>query len=339
MAWRIALVGLITLILAVSCFDLSRLWKLAAGSSDESDTHVSHLRILAYTSFVAAWGPGPKLAQLFEKQTGTKVTLLQADDANMLLAKMDAFPVDLVIGFDQETTALARASRAWRDHDVQQGDDSKFLAYDWAPIGFVYREGEIAPPRGFEDLLHPRFVKTITLQDPRSSSPGYLFLHWLVSEMGEEQAFAFLAKLRPNIQTASGSWSQTYGIFSRGLAKLALSYASSPLYHLMSEKNDRYRFAKFEGVSHPIQIEYAAVPESCRSCGEALRFMDFLVSLEAQKAIMTGNWMFPVNPEAVQGTPFEAPFKELVPATFTKPAQTSQGSRDRLMKKWGEVGL
>ena len=358
-AWSVGIAMVVLVVGAASCFDLPSLWRLSKlanesnsnaqsrGASAVGDTR--ELRILAYSSFTSSWGPGPTLVKLFEDKMNAagegsvEVMLLQAEDSGLLLAKMDAFPTDIVIGFDQLGRQLATKTKIWRPHAVEGSRFStpNFLAFDWSPIGFVYREGEIDPPKNFEDLLDARFDSTIALQDPRSSSPGFQFLNWLVAEMGEAKAFEYLAKLKPNVHSMSGSWSQSYGMFTRGLAKITFSYATSILYHRLSEKDDRYRFATFPNA-HPVQVEFAAIPDSCQNCELAETFMKFLVSQEAQAVLMNKNWMMPVNPDAAKGTPFELLMTDLETKHGLKVQDTSLrngGDSSGMLKRWREVGL
>jgi thiamine transport system substrate-binding protein len=311
----------------------------------------TELRVLAYSSFASSWGPGPALVELFEEQmkldkTEVTVVLLQAEDAGLLISKMDAFPADIVLGLDQLGLRLAKKQKQWKSHGVSGArySDEKFLAFDWAPIGFIYRKGEVEPPKDFADLLDARFESSIALQDPRSSSPGFQFLNWLVNEMGEEGAFEYLKKLKPNVHSMSGSWSQAYGLFTRGLAKVAFSYATSILYHRLSEKDDRYAFAKFP-VAHPVQIEFAAISEQCRSCSVAQKFMSFLLTPKAQSIIMNRNWMLPINAKAMTGSPFALLLKEiegqsstpLIVDPATAMSRANESDPEALLKRWREV--
>lgn len=331
---------------AVSVFDLSKFLKFPEASSDSQGE--DQLRILAYSSFTSSWGPGPSLVKLFEekmKAQGRKVDviLLQAEDSGLLLAKMDSFPTDLVIGFDQLGLHLAARAKAWRPHGVSGAKYSNelFLAFDWSPIGLVYRKGEIEPPKNFEDLLDSRFEGAIALQDPRSSSVGFQFLNWLVREKGETAAFQYLQNLKPNVHSMSGAWSQSYGMFTRGLAKLTVSYATSILYHRLSEKDDRYAFAIFPGA-HPVQTEYAAIPETCRNCDLAQEFMKFMSEPEAQAVIMNRNWMMPVNLLAARGSPFETFMIEIEQTGGLRvqdPGKLPTRDPAKLLEKWRKVGL
>ena len=306
----------------------------------ETDKSENVVRVLAYSSFTSSWGPGPEIVKMFEAaKPGVKVVLLQAEDAGLLLAKMRSFPADVVLGFDQLGRGLAIKSEKWRAHGINGSrfSDAKFLAFDWAPLGFIYREGEIKPPKDFDDLLDLRFEGRIALQDPRSSSPGFQFLNWLVVSMGEEKAFEYLRQLKPNVHSMSGSWSQAYGIFTRGLAKVTFGYQTSILYHRLSEKDERYRFVKFpatESSRQPVQVEFAAIPEACGRCDLAAEFMRFLIEPDVQSVIMNKNWMLPVTASAAKGTPFEPLMISEAPSKIG-----NQDNVEAMLKRWREAVL
>lgn len=308
------------------------------------------LRVLAYSSFISSWGPGPTLVRMFEHDyershpgQKVKVELLQAEDAGLLLAKMKVFSSDVVIGFDQFSRPQAKKASSWKKHEVKEPrySDEEFLAFDWAPIGFVYRIGEIDPPKSLADLLHPRFKGKIALQDPRSSSPGYQFLSWVAAEIPGDKSVEYLRKLKPNVHSVSGSWSQSYGLFTRGLASIVLSYATSPLYHRFTEKDERYRFAIFQSA-HPVQVEFAAIPESCEQCDLAAQFLKFLNGPPAQAVIMNKNWMLPVNEVAARGTPFADILNALSGPAGGKSFRVRPlevNDRDQLLQQWQGVAF
>ncbi len=276
------------------------------GEKEKLATSSPPLRVLGYSSFVASWGPGPEIARRFYAKTGIAVELRDADDAGLLLKKLEIFPSDVVIGFDQLLLPLARKARAWKVLPKMLGrfQEKEFTAFDWGPLAFVYREGEIDPPKSLDDLLDKRFATKIALPDPRTSSPGLQFLFWLIEKKTLDGAFAFLEKLKPSLHTVASSWSTSYGVFQSRQAKLVLSYLTSPLYHFLNEKDASYRAAIFSD-GHPVQIEYAGVPENCRSCDDAIEFVSFLLEPEVQKLIMMKNLMLPVVAEVEKGTAFE----------------------------------
>jgi thiamine transport system substrate-binding protein len=294
-----------------------------------------NLQVLAYSSFISSWGPGPEIARLFAERTGIHVVYQDGGIAGLMLKKLELFPCDVVVGFDQFILQDALRARNWKV--LKSGSqESAFLPYDKSPLAFVYRKGEIEPPTSLDDLLSPRFAHAISLEDPRSSSPGLQFLFWVFEEKGIDQGFSYLEKLKPSISNISPSWSTAYGIFQDKKAKLVLSYLTSPLYHLIAEKNSGYAAAIFEN-GHPVQTEYAGIPESCKECDSAGRFVEFLLKPEIQKIIMEKNFMLPVVDSAKLGTPFaDLPNVKII--EFKGEAQQLK-NRDELFERWKKVGL
>ena len=308
---------------------------------DASTAAAGSLKVMTYSSFMNAWGPGPEIAKRYREKTGVQIEFQDAGDAGLILEKLKLFPVDVVIGLDQFSLDLARKKAEWRSIERKTDErgfpwnEPEFVAYDWAPITFVYRKGEIEPPKNLRDLLDPRFAGTIALEDPRTSGPGLQFLMWVLGEMGEEKGFEFLAQLKPNIHSVSPSWSTAYGAFKDKRAKLVLSYMTSPIYHLIEEKSDIYAAAVLEDGHQP-QIEFAGVPVSCRNCTEADKFVRFVLEPETQKQIMTKNYMLPVESATTAGTPFA----DLPPfSTRQRLSKDLLARRPELFEAWRKLGL
>lgn len=76
-------------------------------------------------------------------------------------------------------------------------------------LGFGYNSTLVTenPPTGWNDLLDERYADDIQVANPNSSGTSYTMLATLVQLMGEDEAFAYLAKLHANISqyTKSGS--------------------------------------------------------------------------------------------------------------------------------------
>ena len=303
------------------------LWFLVGRPPTAADAHES-LRVMTYSSFMSAWGPGPDIAKRFRSQSNVPVEFQDAGDAGLILEKLKLFPVDVVVGLDGLSLTQAKERLHWR---------SEFVAIDSAPLAFVYRDGEIEPPTKLEDLLDRRFAGAIALEDPRTSTPGLQFLLWVLEHFGEEKGFQFLAQLKPNLHSVSPSWSGAYGAFTKNQAKLVLSYATSPIYHQVEEKNSSFRAASFIG-GNPVQTEYAGIPQQCSRCSDAEMFVQFLTQRETQTLIMSKNYMMPAVLEAATGSPFAgvgAGFKELK----LDHAQDYLIHRDELFAKWRQLGL
>jgi thiamine transport system substrate-binding protein len=347
-------------ILALAALAAAALWLAASGQSPlvgalkpplAAGERPRALRALAYSSFINEWGPGPGLARAYEAATGRQVEFLDGGDAGLLAAKIRGSGADAVIGFDQLSLPLARASSAWRplrdpaeaakpakarearNERLRQGE---FLAIDWSQISFIYRKGEVEPPRSLDDLADARFAGAIALPDPRASSPGLQLLLWVLDAKGVDAGFAFFAGLRQNVMATPPSWAAAYGLFQKGQAKIGLGYATSPLYHSLEEGDARYASAIFAD-GQPEQVEYAGVPANCGDCQAAEDFALWLQSVPAQKIIMRKNYMLPIVDAAAEGTPFAAAPR--APVLKLKSTEALLARRDELFARWARTGL
>ncbi|MGE0763973.1 MAG: thiamine ABC transporter substrate-binding protein [Bdellovibrionales bacterium] len=273
--------------------------------------------VLAYDSFTTAIGPGPALSKEFEKECKCKVQLVAAGDSGLLLEKLRMakpnLQVDVVLGLDQLLLGSARAAQQWLPLSVDETHlDSQihpwltvdFVPFDWAPLTFIYRQNEIVPPQDIQDLAHERFVQSVALQDPRTSSPGLQFLFSLQHWLGAAHVNSFLKKFKNSIHSVSPSWSTAYGLFQRKQAKLAFSYVTSLVYHWTVEKDPSYQAASF-AKGHPVQVEYAGVPKDCKQCELGKRFVAHLLKPQSQRLIMEKNFMLPVVKNVAHGTVYE----------------------------------
>ena len=307
----ILFIGIIFLGLAVAYFNTDQSKSPAVNTT---------LKVYASSSFVSKWGPGPDLAQLFEKQQGIKVDFIESSDVAMTLQKISFeaknSTADVVIGLDQFDLARSANKIKWLDVSSEKSSEyaaeiketsaeKKFLAYDWAPMAFVARDALSAPVESLDDLLKTEFKGKIVLQDPRTSSPGLQFLIWVFETKGSEEGKLFLKKLNSQVHSYSASWSASYGLFKNKQADLVFSYVTSPVYHVIEDKDSKHLSLEFK-ESHPLQVEFAGVPESCQNCDSAIKFVHFLQSDESQKVIMTKNYMLPVINSIKASTVFDS---------------------------------
>ncbi len=305
------------------------------------------IKVFANSSFVSKWGPGPGLAELFEKQYGIKVDFIEASDVTMTLQKI-AFEgknaaADVVVGLDQFD--LARTSNKIKWQEIKSEKDSEyppeiteiintpqFLAYDWAPMAFVAREDLNVPLDSLDDLLKPELKGKIALQDPRTSSPGLQFLVWVFESKSPSEAREFLKKLNAHAHSYSTGWSAAYGLFKTKQTDLVFSYVTSPVFHVLEEKDSTYMSLEFKD-SHPLQIEFAGVPAGCQNCESAAKFVRFLQTDQAQKLIMNKNYMLPITNAIKESTAFDA-----VKIYKTRPFKIYDKSKlDEWIQIWSEV--
>jgi thiamine transport system substrate-binding protein len=291
------------------------------------------LVILAYSSFLHSWGAGPALTEEFKKISDVPIRWVDGGDSAKMIDRLrlqtDRQRVDLILGLDQLSLpearqlggfrSLAEPKVKWHPRLPREALAENFIPFDWAPLSLVYRELSNTPkqelPLKLDDLLAADYRASIALEDPRTSTPGFQFLYWILKLKGDEAGFLFLRSLMPQIKAIFPSWSLAYSFFKRGETRFVFSYVTSPIYHQLEENDDSYRFLVFQ-EGHPYQVEYAAVPEKCLQCRAAEQFIELMLGPTAQELIMKKNYMLPVIEGVAQG-PFD----------FTLPPLLSLGDR------------
>ncbi|OLP60454.1 thiamine ABC transporter substrate binding subunit [Xaviernesmea oryzae] len=302
------------------------------------------LTVYTYESFTSEWGPGPKIAALFEKSCGCKVNYVSVADGVELLTRLRlegaSSKADVVVGLDTNLVTEAKATGFFAPHGVDTGaldvpggfKDDSFLPYDYGHFAFVYDTQTIkTPPKSLKELVDGPAKDKIVIEDPRTSTPGLGLLLWVKAIYGD-QAGAAWAKLKDRILTVTPGWSEAYGLFTKGEVPMVLSYTTSPAYHMVAENNDRYQAAEFS-EGHYIQIEVAGMTKSARDPALAKSFLAMLAGPQAQGILPTTNWMMPVGKPA---EPLPAAFDKLVkPAkTLLIPSDEVAANRRAWIEEW-----
>jgi len=258
----------------------------------------------APSSFIDPYGPGAEIKALFEKSCDCTVQYVDVGSANMAIERLRMDPTrraDVLLGLDLlrlpraiqtvKLQTLKRPTIPWRK-EINPFVYQKFLPYDWSPMGLIYRKSETQPFSTWKEGLLKLPPRSLALQDPILSSPGLEFVFWLYNlspSLGDT-----LKSLKPLVHSYSPSWSEAYGLFKKKQARVAFSYLTSLLYHWREEHNEDYQFMVFPD-GHPVQIEYAAVPDSCWSCEPGKRFLEFLLTPQAQEILANKNYMLSVR--------------------------------------------
>ena len=272
-----------------------------------SAEEVPILKIYTYDGFAAEWGPGPGLKAGFEAICGgCIVEWIAADSSIGTLRRVqlegDTTDADLIVGLDTAIAGEARATGLFVDHGLdltglslpEAWSDTQFVPFDYAHFAFVYDTDSVAtPPKSFEDLIALPADFKIAIQDPRSATPGLGLVLWIRAAYGD-RAPEIWAGLKPHILTVTREWSESYNLFLEGEADMALSYTTSPAYHIISEQDETIHAALFD-EGHLAQTEVAGILKSSDHQELAKKFLAYLTSVDGQKIIPTTNWMLPVT--------------------------------------------
>lgn len=276
------------------------------------------LTVYTYDSFTADWGPGPKVKAAFEKQCGCTLDWVSVEDGVALLNRLklegESAKADVVLGLDTNLVAEAKKTGLFASADIDASavdipggfHDDVFVPYDYGYFAVVYDTQKIKnPPTSMKELIEGDPDQKIAIQDPRTSTPGLGLLLWVKAIYGDKAGEAW-ADFKDRVLTVSPGWSESYGLFTKGEVPMVLSYTTSPAYHMIEEKSDRYQAAKFS-EGHYLQIEVAGILKSAPDKELARSFLKFMISPAFQDVIPTTNWMLPA-----------APTDEPLPAAFDK---------------------
>jgi thiamine transport system substrate-binding protein len=293
------------------------------------------LTVYTYESFTSDWGPGPKIKAEFEKTCACTVNFVGVADGVALLTRLKlegtGSEADIALGLDTSLISEAKATGLFEANGVDAGAvkvpgnyaDDTFIPYDYGHFAVIYDTQTIKnPPKSLKDLIEGDASQKIAIQDPRTSTPGLGLLLWVKSVYGDKAPEAW-AKLKDRVLTVTPGWSEAYGLFTKGEVPMVLSYTTSPAYHMVEEKTDRYQAASFSD-GHYIQIEVAGMLKHARDKDLAKSFLTFLISPAAQDIIPTTNWMMPA---AATAAPLPEAFDKLV-----KPEKTLLIGSDEVAK-------
>lgn len=283
------------------------------------------LTVYTYESFVSEWGPGPKVKAAFEETCKCEVDFVGVADGVALLNRLKlegtGSSADVVLGLDNNLVAEARQTGLFEVSGIDTSEakvpggfkDDVFVPYDYGHFAVVYDTQTLKnPPKSLKELVEGDPSQKIAIQDPRTSTPGLGLLLWVKSVYGDKAPEAW-AKLKNRVLTVTPGWSESYGLFTKGEVPMVFSYTTSPAYHMVTEKTDRYQAASFE-EGHYIQIEVAGILKNAPEKALAKQFLAFMLKPGFQDAIPENNWMMPV---AATSAPLPEAFSKLVQPSKT----------------------
>lgn len=302
------------------------------------------LTVYTYESFTAEWGPGPAVEKAFEAQCDCDLNFVAVADGVALLnrAKLegDAIKADIVLGLDNNTMAEAKATGLFVPHGpigeltIPGGwKDDTFVPFDYGYFAVIYDTEKMKqPPRSLKELVAGNPLEKIIIQDPRLSTPGLGLVLWMKTVYGAKSADAW-KMFKERVATVTPGWSESYAMFMKGEAPMVLSYTTSPAYHMVVDKTERYQAAPFEEGQY-MQVEVAGVTVNGAKNPLSEQFMAFMISPAFQNLIPETNWMLPAAPV---DKPLDAAFDKIIRPTNS--IMLAPGLVEKFRKPWVDEWL
>ena len=194
----------------------------------------------------------------FEKECGCTLDWVAVTDGVAMLNRLklegSGTKADVVLGLDTNLAAEAKArslrparpgcDKAHASHrlDRRHIPSLRLCAFRRRLRHPGDAEG---PPRASRIWSKARPDEKIVLEDPRTSTPGLGFLLWMKAVYGDEAA--------RRLEEAKAAHPHHHARLDRSLRSLhqgrgahgAKSYTTSPAYHMIAEKTERYQALKF----------------------------------------------------------------------------------------------
>ncbi|MBM3555549.1 MAG: ABC transporter substrate-binding protein [Alphaproteobacteria bacterium] len=312
-------------------------------------------RLVLYCSALIDWCQ--IMSAEFERRTGIKVAMTQKGSGETLaqIRAEAANPrgdvwwggtgdphlqmAELGLSEVYRSPALATL-HPWARRQAEMGQFRTVGIYAGA-LGFAFNtellaKKKIAAPACWSDLLDAKFRDEIQIANPASSGTAYTAIATLVQIMGEEPAFAYLAKLHANINQYTRSGVAPARNTARGETTVGIGF----MHDAVAEALEGFPVAvqgPCEGTGYEIGsmsiIKGGPNPESAKA------WYEFALKPDVQSLASKGkSYQVPSHPEAV--LPDKAPKLDrikLIAYDFAKYGTSAE--RKRLIDRWEkEIG-
>lgn len=282
----------------------------AAGSGDEQVVNVySHRH----------YDVDQQLFERFTEKTGIRVNVVSAS-ADELITRLENegenSPADVLITVDAGRLHRAKSKGLLRPIDSEflketvpaslRDPEGHWFGLTMRARVMVYDPSRVAPGElsTYEDLADPRWKGRILV---RSSGNVYnqSLLASLIAAVGEEVAERWAAGVAANMaRPPSGGDRDQIKAVAAGVGDVAISntyyfgrlLASSDPEERQLMERLRVHFPNQDGRGTHVNVSGAGVTMSSKNVENAIRFIEFLVSEEAQRVFAEANFEYPVNP-------------------------------------------
>ena len=258
-----------------------------------------------------------QLFKMFEEETGIKVNVLKAK-AKALIKRIESegskSPADVLITVDASNLYSAKTKGLFQEiksptliknipQKLRDEDNQWFGLTKRSRVAVVRKDSKLADEiKTYEDLADPKFKGKIMV---RSSNNAYnqSLLAAVIAHHGEEYAEKW-AKGVVNNMVAKPKGNDRYQIkaVANGIGEIAIAntyyigkmVGNKDKSQAEAVKKVKIIFPKFENGGTHINISGAGVVKSAPNKDNAIKFIEFLASKEAQNLFAKGNFEYPV---------------------------------------------
>jgi len=256
-----------------------------------------------------------QLYKMFEEKTGIKVNVVNAD-ANALIKRLESegekSPADVLITVDAGRLYQAKSKGLIQSIESKylmevvpknlRDEDNKWFALTKRVRAFIVPIDSDIEIKTYEDLVKPEYKKMIMV---RSSNHVYnqSMLAAVIAHHGEKYALKWAKGVVKNMaRRPRGNDRYQVKAVANGIGKIAIAntyyvgkmIGNKDIAESEAVKKVKIIFPKFENGGTHINVSGAGVAKYAPNKENAIKFIEFLLSPEAQDLFANGNFEYPV---------------------------------------------
>ncbi|MCR4821678.1 MAG: ABC transporter substrate-binding protein [Treponema sp.] len=288
------------------------------------------------------------LTKLFTEKTGIPVSYLRATTGelvNRVISEKDAPRADILLGgassyhiqASNEGALESYLSPAAKDFpSYALSSDNTWTGFCVLTLGVGVNEDRFAEkfpgtaqPASWEDLLNPAFKGEVVMTNPVASSTGYLFVQNQLQRLGEEKGWEYLLKLTENVGQFPDSGSAPAKLLGTGEYAIGISYL-----HALTKYNAQG--FKIRPISIPQSagdVDCVSIMKNSKNLESAKKFVDFILSPEAQTLMSSITYTTPVNSQA-KGPEGGIPIADIDLIDYD--VQKASSEKAAVLEKWSK---
>lgn len=266
---------------------------------------------------------GPALARITAEKNNPQADVwMGAPNENHIVAK-------------KEGLTIPYKSSEFNNLDSQFKDgEGYWRSFYMNPMAFAVNTDALKKinaqvPTSWEDLLKDEFKGQIQMPTPQSSGTAYNVIASLVTLKGENNAYDYMKKLNPNIQTYTSSGTGPSKAVAVGQCAIGIQF--TPAFFEFIDKGYPLEvvFPK-EGVGN--EAPAVSILKGAKNLKSAKILVDWLVSEKGQNVLSDAKtYFYPVNPKAKLGKGMPS-FSSLKIVSFE--SQWAGDNKKRLVERW-----
>lgn len=253
------------------------------------------------------------LTKLFTAKTGIPVSYLRATTGelvNRVITEKNDPQADILLGgassyhiqADKEGALESYASPLAKNlPSYAVASDNTWTGFCVLTLGIGVNSKRFAEkfpgtplPKTWEDLLNPIFKGEIVLNNPAASSTGYIFVQNQLQRLGDEKGWEYLLALTKNVGQFPDSGSAPAKLLGTGEYALGVSYL-----HALAKYNAQgFSVKPIAPPQSAGDVDCVSIMKNTKNLSAAKKFVDFMLSVEAQELMSEFTFTAPVNPEA-----------------------------------------